>query len=139
MRFALISLALLLLTGCSSLHGLSGHSAKTEKARPDPPETVIVTYHVKPGDEAALQKVLSRAWKLYQKEGMVSPSPHVTFQDDDVDRTTKFVEIFTWTNHSKPEHASPVVNAIWDEMKALCEPRDGHPALDGGEIHLLAD
>jgi hypothetical protein len=139
MRLTAIALGLLLLTGCSSLHAPSRHSSKTDQAKPDPPETVIVTYHVKPGDEAALQNVLARAWKIYQKEGLVNPAPHVIFRDDDAGGTTKVVEIFTWINHAKPEHAPPAVKTVWNEMMDLCEPRDDHPALHGGEIHLLTN
>ena len=139
MRLAQISLVLLLLTGCAGLQGKSRHTAKDDKPKSDLPETVIVTYHVKSGSEAALQKVLERAWKIYQKEGMVNPAPHLIFRDDDTGGTTKFVEIFTWVSHAKPEHAPASVNAVWDEMKGCCESRDGHPALDGGEIHLLTN
>ena len=138
MKFTAFFLGLLLVAGCSSPQSSSRHSPKSAKARPDPPETVIVTYHVKPGNEDALQKVLARAWKVYQKEGMVNPSPHLDFRDSDAGGTTKIVEIFTWINHAKPEHASAAVNAVWDEMKNLCEPRNDNPALHGGEIHVLA-
>ena len=32
------------------------------------PETVLVTYHVKPGKEADLQATLARAWEIYRQK-----------------------------------------------------------------------
>ena len=137
MRLTVFWLALLLLAGCSSFNGSSRHSSKAEKPKVDPPETVIVTYHVKPGSEPDLKNILNRAWKIYQKEGMVNSTPHLIFRDKDSWGTARYVEIFTWINHAKPEHAPADVKKIWDEMQGFCEARDGHPGIDGGEIMLV--
>jgi len=40
------------------------------------PETVLITYHVKPGKEADLEEVLRRGWKIYRKEHLVFARPH---------------------------------------------------------------
>ncbi len=137
MKIAPLLFALLLVswTACST----SGrHSQRTPPVKPDPPETVIVTYHVKAGQETQLQNALARAWAIYQKEGMVSAAqPHVIIRDKESGGQTRFIEIFTWASHAKPEHAPESVKTIWNEMQSCCEPRDGHLGLDGGEVDLL--
>jgi len=122
------------LTACSTP---KSHSPRTPPAKADPPETVMVTYHVKAGQEAQLQDTLARAWAIYQKERMVSAQPHVIVRDKDGGGQTRFIEIFTWASHAKPEHAPESVKTIWNQMQSCCEPRDGHLGLDGGEVDLL--
>jgi len=102
------------------------------------PETVLVTYHVKSGKEADFQELLSRAWGIYRKEHLVFAQPHVIVQDKESGEQPRFIEIFTWVSHSAPEHAPDSVKTIWDQMQSLCEARDGHGGLVGGEVDLLA-
>jgi|ERR1039458_2852942 hypothetical protein len=128
------ALFLLSLTACSTL---KRHSPRTPPVKADPPETVIVTYHVTTGQEARLQDALARAWAIYQKEHMVSTLPHLIVRDKESGGQTRFIEVFTWASHAKPEHAPESVKTIWNEMLSCCEPRDGHPGLDGGEVDLL--
>ena len=122
------------LTACSTP---KSHSPRTPPAKADSPETVMVTYRVKAGQEAQLQDTLARAWAIYQKEHMVLPQPHVIVRDKESGGLTRFIEILTWVNHAKPAHAPDSVKTIWNQMQSFCEPRDGHPGLDGGEVERL--
>jgi hypothetical protein len=103
----------------------------------DLPETVIVTYHVQSGREAEFPKVLAHAWEIYRQEHLVNAEPHVIVRDQEGEGKTKFVEIFTWVNHAGPLHAPAAVLAVWNEEMAVCEARNGHPGLEGGEVQLV--
>ena len=102
------------------------------------PEMVLVTYHVKSGKEDELQDVLARAWKIYRKEHLVFALPHVIVRENDGGDQTRFVEIFTWVSHAAPEHTPDAVKKLWDQMQSLCEARNGHSGLEGGEVKLVA-
>jgi len=128
-------LLLIALASCSTGKHLAPRRTPPPKA--DPPETVIVTYHVIAGQEAPLQETLARAWTLYQKENMVLYQPHVIVRDKESGGQTRFIEIFAWISHAKPAHAPDSVKTIWNQMQSFCEPRDGRPGLDGGEVDLL--
>lgn len=134
----LFALLLASLTACSTPRR---HSPRTPPAETAPPETVIVYYDVKPGQEAALKDALARAWAIYQKEQMVCAQPHMVVRQKEMggpnDGKSTFVEIFSWTNHAAPLHAPDSVNAVWTQLQSLCEPRDGHPGFYGGVVDLL--
>ncbi|HZQ47037.1 MAG TPA: hypothetical protein VFC07_08500, partial [Verrucomicrobiae bacterium] len=110
----IFSLWLILLTACSS----------TPIAR-DPqhsPETVMITYHVKPGMDVVLQDALARAWVIYRKENLVFAQPHTIVQDQSGGGGgIRIIEIFTWVNHAAPEHVPDSVKQIWAEMQGLCQ------------------
>jgi len=106
----------------------SGERTWRSAAEPPPkalPETVLVTYQVKPAMERELEKALSRAWEIYRNEGLVFVEPHVIVRTRDESGKTRFVEIFTWVSGDIPDHAPPSVKAVWDGMQPLCEPWDG--------------
>jgi quinol monooxygenase YgiN len=130
MNHFLFILSLVSLTACSSTPPPRGHHHS--------PETVLITYHVKSGKEAEFQDVLARAWETYRKEHLVFAQPHVIVQDKENGGKNRFVEIFTWVSHAAPDHAPDSVKKIWEQMQSLCEARDGHRGLEGGEVELLA-
>ena len=134
----LVALVLVSLTACSTL---KGHSPQTPPAEAASPETVIVYYDVKPGQEAALKDAMARAWAIYQKEQMVCAQPHMVVRQKEMgslnDGKSTFVEVFSWVNHAAPLHAPDSVNAIWTELRSLCESRDGHPGYYGYVVDLL--
>jgi len=101
------------------------------------PETVLVTYHVKPGKEADLQTVLSRAWQIYRRGDLVFAEPHVVLRDIEDGDKIRFTEVFTWVSHAIPDHAPDSVKTIWQQEQALCEARNGRTAIEGGEAELL--
>ena len=116
----LASVPILALAGCSTTH-------EATTAKPGA-ETVMVTYHVKAGQEAALQEELSRAWAVYQDGKLVYDRPHLILRAKaDVDKP-KFTEIFTWA--VSPDDPSHAVLAEWKAEQALCEARDGRPGIE---------
>jgi|HubBroStandDraft_5_1064220.scaffolds.fasta_scaffold588585_1 hypothetical protein len=124
-----VAISLLVFTGCSTTP--SAGRAKADS------ETVMVTYHVQSGKEALLQALLAHAWKIYRREHMVSVQPHVVIRDADAEGQSKFVEIFTWAK--SPDHPPENVLTIWKQEQSLCEPRDGHRGIEGGEVALVTE
>ncbi|HEX3801177.1 MAG TPA: hypothetical protein VH413_20970 [Verrucomicrobiae bacterium] len=100
-------------------------------------ETVLIHYYVIPGHEAEFQQTLYLAWQIYQSEHLVLTNPHVVVREIEPDGKTRFDEILTWVSHSTPEHASDTVKSIWDKEQSLCESRNGHGGLNGGEVELV--
>jgi hypothetical protein len=132
-----LTVLLVSLTACSTAHH---HSSRTPPKKPDLPETVIVYYYVKPGQEGALEDTLARAWTLYQKENMVAAQPHLIVketQSADNGGQTRYIEIFTWLNHAKPVHAPDSVNKIWGEVLSICQPPNGRQGFCGGEVEMV--
>ena len=130
--YLLFALAAISLSACSTTSGTHQGSAKTD------PETVLVTYHVKSGKEAEFQTVLARVWKVYRTEHLVFAKPHIIVRDTEDGGKTRFVEIFTWVSHSAPEHALDAVKNLWEQEQSLCEARNGHTGIEGGEVEIVA-
>jgi hypothetical protein len=120
----------------SGLSGCSTHVADRPAAGADT-ETVMITYHVKPGGEKELQGVLSQAWQIYTRDHLVLPEHHVTVRDTEDGARVRFVEIFTWVSHDAPDHAPNAVRAIWQREQSLCEARNGHGGIEGGEVESV--
>src|SRR5262245_29424377 len=100
-------------------------------------ETVMVTLHAKPGAEAELARVLARHWQTARRLNLVVPSTHVTLRGTESDNKTYFVEVFTWLDADIPDHAPAEIQAIWKEMNALVEQRDGRPGLHFSEVSIV--
>ena len=98
----------------------------------------MVTYHVQAGQEAAFPALLARAWGIYRQEHLVRSEPHVIVRTREADGKTCFIEVFTWVSHAAPIHAPVTVPAIWNEETSVCEARNGHQALEGGEVELVS-
>ena len=106
-------------------------------ARPLPgkgTETIHSVAHVKPGHEAEYAELSQKAWRIYQQLGLVLDTPHVVLRGADEKGRAYFVEVFTWKSADIPDHAPPAVKAVWQELEAACEPRDGRPGIDFGEV-----
>jgi hypothetical protein len=125
----LFALSLIFLAACSS--------TTVPRDRHHSPETMLITYHVKPGKEAELKEVLSRAWEIYRKNHMVFAQPHTIVEEKEGGDKTRILEVFTWVSRSMPDHAPDAVLKVWGQMQSLCEPRDGHEGLELGEVDLL--
>jgi len=129
----LIGLFLVALCSCSTTSSyVKGDASERE------PETVFVTFYVKPGKEAEFQLVLSQAWEVFRRENIVLAKPHVIFVDDNDGSKTNFDEIFTWVSHYAPDHAPASVKAVWKKEQSLCEKWNGHDAIEFREVHLLS-
>jgi hypothetical protein len=120
-------MALLALAGCSTTHPSDGANAGSE--------TVLVTYHVQSGKEDEFQKLLTHAWEVYQADGLVYEKPHIVVRNSEDDNKTCFTEVFTWAK--SPDHPSADVSALWKQESSLCEARDGHRGIEGGEVDLV--
>jgi hypothetical protein len=128
----LLAVSLVPLIACSTAPRGESH-----RSSGGDPETVLVTYHVKPGKEGEFQEALSHVWEIYRKQHLVFTEPHVIVRDKEDGGKTGFVEAFTWVSHAGPEQVPDSVKKIWDQMQSLCEARNGHDGLEGGEVELL--
>ena len=120
-----------------SLLGFAGCSTTRHDSTNTKSETVLVTYHVKPGKEPELQAVLLRAWNDYRRDGLVFAEPHILVREADGGGKTRFVEVFTWVNRATPEHAPDSVTTIWKQEESLCEARNGHYGIEPNEVELI--
>lgn len=100
-------------------------------------ETVYTTFRVIPGKEEEFWKVLEQAWPTYYRLGMVLEHPHLILRGADDAGKPYFIEILTWKDHEAPDHAGTEVQAIWDQMTALCEKRDGHRRIEFYEVKII--
>lgn len=105
----------------------------------DEPETVLVTYRVKAGQEAQMLDVLRRDWATVRQLKLVDAEPHVLVQGKDDSGKPIFVEVFTWASADTPDHVPPAVQAIWSEMGKLVETRDGRPGVDFRAVTPLSE
>ncbi|HEY1765259.1 MAG TPA: hypothetical protein VGF85_10070 [Opitutaceae bacterium] len=96
-----------------------------------------IIYHVKAGADSGLNLVLMQAWEIYRKKGAVFADPHVVMREDDGGGAIRLVEIFTWTSSDIPDHAPKEITDIWAREQALCEGRNGRPAIEDGEVDLV--
>jgi len=126
------ALAVAFVTACSTAPLRQNHPSSESS-----PETVLITYRVKQGKEQQLAATLSRAWDIYRKERLVFAQPHVIIREREEGDKHRFIEIFTWVSHDAPDHAPDSVKNIWDQMQLVCETRDGHKGLEGGEVEIL--
>ena len=103
----------------------------------DDAETVITTFRVKAGKEADFARAHAKAWPAYQKAEMVLSEPHIVLRGKDASGKTYFVEILSWKSHETPDHAPTEVQAIWQDLEALCEARDGHSGIEFPEVTVV--
>ena len=111
-------------------------TSTTVLAAGDDAETVMVTYRVKAGQEAALRKVLVRHWSTVRRLNLVRRSPHLVVRRKD-GGTVIMIELFTWRSASTPDYAPAEVEKLWDEMNRLVESRDGKPGVDFSTVEIV--
>lgn len=102
----------------------------------DPPETVVVTYRPKAGQDEAVEALIQQHWKTIQKLGMVLPEPHLLYRGKD-GKGTFFVNIITWKTHDTPDTAPAEVTAIWNSMMKIVEKRDCRRGIEFDEVFEL--
>ena len=129
-----IPASVVMLAGCGTPPPPGKSSASS-----DTPETMLVRYHVKPGQEASFQDALARTWAVCRRDKLVFPKPHLVVREKDDAGKTRFVESFTWVSHAAPDNAPPELKEVWRELESLCEPRDGEKGIDGGEVQIVVD
>ncbi|MDX6713054.1 MAG: hypothetical protein QOH96_4070 [Blastocatellia bacterium] len=129
-RLALLISLLTLITS------LTGAQNKSNIAAGSEPETVVTTFHVKDGKEAEMSELIQRAWKTYNKLGMVLQQPNIIAHGTDDAGKLFYIEILSWKNQDTPDNAPAEVKAIWAEMEALCEKREGHRGIVFSEVQI---
>ena len=87
------------------------------------PETVVITFHAKPGAEAELARVIEKHWTIAREMKLVNDSPHLTLRRVEEGNKVCFTDIFTWRDAATPDNAPPAIQAIWARMNQLVEPR----------------
>jgi hypothetical protein len=93
-------------------------------------QTVICTYRVKRGNEAAFLDLLERHWPTLHELGFVTDEPARVLRQLGSTEPT-LLEIFTWRDGGfQRAHEHPRVLAIWEPMEPLCEARDGAASMD---------
>jgi hypothetical protein len=106
------------------------------QSKKDDPETVMVTYQVKPGAETELKRVIERHWATLTRLNLVRNDVHLLVRVEEKERV-RFVEIGTWRDRTLPENAPAEVQALWKEMNQLVEARDGHQGIEVTEVTLM--
>ncbi len=59
------------------------------------PETVLITFHAKPGSEAELARVIAGHWTTARKLKLVTSTPHVGLRGTEEGAKPYFIDIFT--------------------------------------------
>ncbi len=104
----------------------------------DTPETVLVAYRPKEGNDAEMLRILKDEWATLTKLSLVTGG-HQLYRAEDAAGRPFFIEIFTWKGHEIPDHAPPEVRKIWAEMNAVVEARNGRPGLEFFEIAPVSE
>ena len=102
------------------------------------PETVMITFHAKPGAEVELARVIEKHWSVARELKLVSDSPHLTLRQTEDGNKVRFTDIFAWRDAAIPDHAPAAIQAIWGQMNQLVEPRNGEPGLKIGEAEIVS-
>lgn len=117
---------------------LQGTFALGSGGSPKDPETVVVTFHVREGKEADMERLLREGhWTVLRRLDLVFETPHVLVRGVESGGKPRFVEVLTWRSHEIPDNAPPEVQEIWKRMNELVEKRDGKPAIEIDEVDLL--
>jgi len=93
------------------------------------PETVVITFHAKPGAEAELARVIEKHWVTAREMKLVQESPHLTLRRGEEGNKVCFTDIFTWRDAAIPDNAPPAIQALWAQMNQLVESRGVDPGL----------
>ena len=121
-----------LLTSAALLPGIASAAG--------PPETVHVSYHVQAGKLNELLGVLKQHFPACRKDGLVLESPHVILSGKEDGGKPVVVEILTWRDGDAPDNVAeknPAVFAIWKQLNALVEKRNGKPGIEIDQVDLV--
>ena len=102
------------------------------------PETVVITFHAKPGAEAELARVIEKHWTVAREMKLVNDSPHLTLRRAEEGNKVGFTDIFTWRDAAIPDNAPSDIQAIWAQMNELVEPRTGEPGLAFATVAIVS-
>jgi len=126
-----IAAVVLLISLCAQAPARTSGGAKD-------PETVVGTYHVRPGSEAQMEKLMREDhWTLRKRLHLVFDAPHVLVSGTESGGKPYLREILTWRDHDTPDNAPPGVEAFWKRMDDSVEKRDGKPSIEIEDVALL--
>ena len=102
--------------------------------------TALCIYRVRVGKEEAFKDLLAQHGSSMHALGLAADELPVTYQGEEKGGGPVFFEFFTWKDASAPEkaHQLPEVAAIWEPMGALCESRDGRPAMEFTDVEKIS-
>ena len=121
----------------AALAALSMGVLMAQQAAPVP-ETVVITFHAKPGAEAELARVIEKHWTVAREMKLVQDSPHLTLRRVEEGKKVSFTDIFTWRDAAIPDHAPPAIQAIWAQMNQLVEARGGEAGLTFASVEVVS-
>lgn len=101
-------------------------------------ETVLSTFRPRAGKEDELLKTMNQNWSTLRRLGLVLEEPHLILRGKDDSGKTIFVEILTWRDHEAADHVPAEVQAIWNQLQALVENRDGHRGIEFPEFEIVS-
>ena len=117
---------------------LAQGSSVIAQARPEQPETVMITLHAKAGAEAELAQVIERHWDTVRRLKLVLDTPHLTLRSAEGGQGD-FIEIMTWRDASIPDSAPTEIQKIWGDMNRLVEKRGDRPGLSIVQMVLVSE
>ena len=117
---------------------VSGHLGSAVAQHAGEPETVMITFHAKPGAEADLERVIARHWTTAREMQLVRDTPHVTIRGTEDGNKAYFIDIFTWRDARIPDAAPAEIQKIWNDMNRLVEARGGHRGLEIVAVSIVA-
>jgi len=112
--------------------------AATDEKPPSLPgpetETILSTYHVRPGQEQAFLAAVTRTWAIYRRLDVVLSRPHVLVKKVDEAGHATYIELFTWRSADIPDNAPAEIKAAWKDLEILCKRPDGNSGIEGDEV-----
>ena len=94
---------------------------------------VLCHYRPKPDAVDALLDLIREHRQAYREAGLATGAPEYVYVGHEQGRPDPLVvTIFEWVDEEASRRASqhPKIGPIWERMEALCETRDGRPALE---------
>jgi hypothetical protein len=98
-----------------------------------PHNVVICHYRPKDGAQEELLALIREHRNVYREAGLATDRPEQVYVGNEQDGSGPLViAIFEWISEeaARRAHEHPKIGPIWERMEALCEARDGRPALD---------
>ncbi|GAA2809700.1 hypothetical protein RMN57_07045 [Kitasatospora sp. CM 4170] len=99
---------------------------------------MMATYMVKPGCAEQARDIIAKHWPTLKAHGLVTDEPATVYHSES-EHGPVFFEIVTWVDENAVSRAfnTPEVNAIWQEMAAITEAREGRPPVDYPIVHRM--
>ena len=99
------------------------------------PETVLVTYHVKDGQQAQMESIIRKQWAALRRLDVVEEQPHLLLRGVEDGGKPVYAEVFAWKTADSADHLPAEIQTLWKLMNSLVESRSGRPGID---IHPMA-